>query len=67
MNNPKRVESADLYRGIGIVLMIMAHIGFGGLFDHFVHAFHMPLFFFVSGYFFKIRPLKSFLCKKTKH
>lgn len=33
--------------------MIMGHIGFGGHFDKFIHAFHMPLFFFVSGYFYQ--------------
>ncbi len=36
--------------------MIMGHIGFSGYFDKFIHAFHMPMFFIVSGMFFKIRP-----------
>lgn len=48
-----RVEYVDLFRGIGIIIMIMGHIGFGRLFDHYIHAFHMPMFFFASGYFFK--------------
>ena len=46
--------------------MIMAHIGFGYLFDHFIHAFHMPLFFFVSGYFFRMRTAKAFFWQKIK-
>ena len=33
--------------------MVMGHIGFGSYFDHYIHAFHMPLFFFVTGLFFK--------------
>jgi len=33
--------------------MIMGHIKFGGHFDKWIHAFHMPMFFFVSGWFFK--------------
>lgn len=33
--------------------MIMGHVGFGGKFDHFIHAFHMPMFFVVSGIFFE--------------
>ena len=53
MEGKKRVTSADFFKGIGIVCMIMAHIGFGDTFNHYVHAFHMPMFFFASGYFFK--------------
>lgn len=33
--------------------MIMGHIGFRSVFDHFIHAFHMPMFFMISGYFYK--------------
>lgn len=51
----ERVEYIDLFRGIGIVLMIMGHIGFGNKFDHYIHAFHMPMFYFVSGLFFKTK------------
>lgn len=35
------------------MLMVMGHIGFGSCFDYYIHAFHMPMFYFVSGYFFK--------------
>lgn len=49
----KRVDFIDLYRGIGILLMIMGHVYFGRVFDKFIHAFHMPMFFFLTGYFFK--------------
>lgn len=48
-----RVDYIDLFRSFGIILMVMGHIGFGGLFDKWIHAFHMPMFFFVSGYFYK--------------
>lgn len=43
----------DLLRAFGIFCMIIGHIGFGSKIDLFIHAFHMPLFFFVSGMFFK--------------
>ena len=33
--------------------MIMGHIGFGREFSHFIHAFHMPMFFFISGFFYR--------------
>ena len=65
-NPQKRVEYVDLYRGIGIILMIMAHIGFGSMFDHYIHAFHMPMFFFVSGYFFKLDSAEKFFKQKMK-
>ena len=48
-----RMDYIDLYRAFGIILMVMGHIGFGGKFDKFIHAFHMPMFFFISGFFYK--------------
>lgn len=38
----KRVRYMDLFRGIGIILMVMGHVGFGSGFYKFSHAFHMP-------------------------
>lgn len=48
----ERVEYIDLYRGLAILLMVMGHVGFGETFSHYIHAFHMPMWFFISGYFF---------------
>ena len=53
--NKPRVEYIDLFRSFGIILMIMGHIKFGSYFDKWIHAFHMPMFFFVSGWFFRSR------------
>lgn len=66
--NDKRIEYVDIYRGIGIILMIMGHIGFGGKFDIWIHAFHMPMFFFISGFLHKekMMDMKTFLKKKAK-
>lgn len=41
-----------IYIAVGIVLMVMGHIGFGKVFDILIHAFHMPMFFFVSGFLY---------------
>lgn len=41
----------DAMRGIGIVLMVVGHSGFGG--TAFIYLFHMALFFMLSGYFFR--------------
>ncbi|WP_418443456.1 acyltransferase family protein [Blautia sp.] len=50
-----RIEYLDVLRGIAIILMIMGHIGFGYIFDKYIHVFHMPIWFFISGWFFKVK------------
>lgn len=59
--NSERVEYIDLLRAFGIILMIMGHIGFGFVFDKWIHAFHMPMFFVISGYFYKKCSIRQFL------
>lgn len=69
MNKPCRKEHIDVLRGIGIVLMIMGHVGFGGKFDRYIHSFHMPLFFLISGYLYnkkKDTGIKTLLIDKVK-
>lgn len=66
--NIGRDEKIDIYKGIGILCMMMGHIGFGGIIDHSIHAFHMPMFFFISGYLYKdntTQPFKVWLKKKA--
>lgn len=67
-NLKTRDQTVDVLRGIGIVLMIMGHIGFGTKFDLWIHAFHMPMFYIISGYFFKKEIVKTdyFISKKSK-
>lgn len=63
----KRIEYIDLFRAIGIILMIMGHVGFGDDFDFIIHAFHMPMFFIIAGYFFNADvPFDKFISKKFK-
>lgn len=52
----KRIDFVDLTKGICIILVVMAHIG--GAFAKFdessmISCFRMPLYFFISGIFFK--------------
>lgn len=56
----QRIEYIDIYRGIGILLMIMGHVTFGAYFDKFIHAFHVPIFFFISGFLFKKRTISVY-------
>ena len=67
----KRQMDFDIFRGTGIILMVMGHIGFSSIFDHFIHAFHMPMFFFISGFFFKSSTVskcstRDYIIKKLK-
>lgn len=68
----KRIEWIDALRGFAILLVVMGHIydkGFGiegTTFNNFYNGFHMPLFFFISGCFFKQCDLKTFLFKKLR-
>lgn len=49
----KRINWIDIARGIGIIFVIYAHLL--GRYDHryIIYAFHIPLFFFLSGMLFK--------------
>ncbi len=65
----KRIDYIDFYKGIGIILMIMGHIGYGKIFNKFIHAFHMPMFFIITGFLFYnsySKKFKEFLKTKSK-
>ncbi len=47
-----RLSYIDLAKAVGIFLMVLCHGVVPAGFDHWVHAFHMPLFFLVSGWCF---------------
>ena len=57
LDRRKRDDRFDIARGICILLMVMGHAGFGMEFHKIIHTFHMPIFFFISGYFY--RPEKT--------
>lgn len=66
-----RIDYIDVFRSFGIILMVMGHIGYGEKFDFFIHAFHMPMFFWISGYLFNHKEkeelsFRSLILKKTK-
>lgn len=45
----KRFEYIDVAKGIGILTVVWAHILLVGWSHRLIYAFHMPLFFFISG------------------
>lgn len=50
----QRIGYFDIARGLGILLVVLGHNDFGGIspfFHQTIYSFHVPLFFFLSGYF----------------
>ena len=50
----KRIEYLDIAKGIGILLVVLGHNDFeviSAFIQRLIYSFHMPLFFFLSGYF----------------
>lgn len=54
----------DALKGIGIILMIIGHVM--SPIRNIIFSFHMPLFFFISGYLYKDRTAKDFIIRNTK-
>lgn len=52
--------SIDILKGFGIILVLVAH-SLGGYVHTFAYSFHMPLFFLVTGYFCKPKPVLASL------
>lgn len=55
-----RFEYLDIARGLGILMVVWAHIMITGWTHEMFYAFHMPLFFFLSGMVFKRERYKTF-------
>lgn len=51
--------SFDIMKGIGIMCVIAGHCIIPNLLHRFIYMWHMPLFFFVSGYFFRPKDWKN--------
>ncbi|GAB4505544.1 MAG: acyltransferase family protein [Anaerolineales bacterium] len=57
--NRERIGYIDVAKGIGILLVAMGHTGLSLVAPYLhklIYSFHMPLFFFLSGYFFNPNP-----------
>lgn len=53
MDSLRKSYNITYAKAIAIILMVVLHSGSLGYFDTVVAMFHMPLFFFMSGYCFK--------------
>lgn len=62
----ERYDWIDVAKGYGILFVIWAHLINEGL-NAWIYSFHMPLFFFLSGYVFHTKyPFKEFVKRKIK-
>lgn len=64
-----RNNTVSITKSIGIVLMVVGHSGCPTGLYHFIYFFHMPLFFFISGYFFNPQSIyakKTFVIRKMQ-
>ena len=60
METQRRDISIDALRGLGIIIMVMGHVGFGNTFYLIKSSFNMATFFLISGYLFKVKSNQSF-------
>lgn len=64
-----RYDYIDYAKGFGILLVVWAHILIVGWSHQIIYAFHMPLFFFISGMLFrkdKYTSLRQFIIVRAK-
>lgn len=64
----ERIAYIDIAKGIGILLVVLGHSDLALISPYlhqFIYSFHVPLFFFLSGYFFHVKnPLGVFIKKQ---
>jgi len=63
----ERIAYLDIAKGLGIIFVILAHIGISEMFDTWMYSFHLPLFYLVSGMCFNCRDsIKDFFVRRIK-
>ena len=60
-----RIKSIDIAKAIGIFLIVLGHVLTQGILRKFIYAFHVPLFFFLSGLCFSKKNNIKFFKKKV--
>ena len=72
MNNQQRINWIDWSKVFAIYLVVLGHLvqrtGIELYIFYFIYLFHMPFFFFISGYLFKVREetFKQFFANSFK-
>lgn len=69
VNNYKRIDYIDAAKAFGMMTVMWGHIHFNDISNDFVYAFHIPLFFVLSGMVFfpdKYGGFKNFVVSKVR-
>lgn len=69
IDKTKRNASIDIAKGIGIILVVFAHMNYTQPYQNIIYGFHMPLFFIISGILFfpeKYGSFPKFLKQKIR-
>lgn len=63
----ERIKYIDLIKGAGIILVVIGHLlPVNSEVRRIIFTFHMPLFFFLAGFFHKPREISAFVLDKGK-
>lgn len=66
MSDTKRVQYIDIARGIAILCIILGHQGISDV-NRVVFTFHVPIFFFITGYFINDKlGIKDFIKNRVR-
>lgn len=68
-NSTDRLSYLDIAKGIGMFAIVWGHVMLKGWSNQFVYAFHIPLFFFISGMLFNASKYKNgwaFVLRRAK-
>jgi polysaccharide biosynthesis protein PslL len=64
LDKKKNITWIDPCKGLGIYFVVLGHCNIHPALQHFIYLFHMPLFFFVSGYLHTTRNDLGAYCKR---
>lgn len=61
-----RMAYLDVLKGVAIILVLLGHRGFNSALVQVIYFFHMPLFFFISGYLDKMQTIPTHVTASKK-
>lgn len=56
-----RIAWIDVAKGIGMILVMFAHVSLPVELEKYIYSFHVPLFFFLSGYCLSVKKYNNFI------
>lgn len=59
MDYKNRLTWLDVYKGFGMIFVVVGHVYLNDIIYNWLYSFHMPLFFFASGYVYKRKSIKN--------